>query len=86
MAKWARLEGNYVAEVTDINPIGRYHSSLIWEQVPGYVDQHYTFVEDEDGNKVWNAPVADVIQLTPEEIAAIIALAQSQSTEETPAP
>lgn len=27
---WARIEGNRVAEITDIDPAGRFHSSLIW--------------------------------------------------------
>lgn len=30
---WARIEGDRVAEITDIDPVGRFHPSLIWVPV-----------------------------------------------------
>src|SRR5690606_11595842 len=27
---WARIEGDRVAEITDIDPAGRFHPSLVW--------------------------------------------------------
>lgn len=43
---WARIEGDRVVEITDIDPTGRYHPSLVWVRVSdssvqvgwGYVD------------------------------------------------
>lgn len=34
MSKWARINGNRVAEITDIDPDGRFHPSIKWEPVP----------------------------------------------------
>jgi len=34
MSKWARIDGDRVAEITDIDPTGRFHPSIQWESVP----------------------------------------------------
>lgn len=39
--KWARVENNEVMEITDINPDGRFHPSLIWVECPADVQQGY---------------------------------------------
>ena len=31
---WARIEDNKVMEVTDIDPAGRFHPSLVWVACP----------------------------------------------------
>ncbi|HDD0187811.1 TPA: hypothetical protein O9V37_000213 [Escherichia coli] len=41
--KWARIEYEEVREVTDINPEGRFHPSLIWVECPADVAQGYFF-------------------------------------------
>lgn len=38
---WARLENNVVMELTDIDPEGRFHPSLIWIVCPADVQQGY---------------------------------------------
>lgn len=43
MSKWARIENNRVMEITDIDPEGRFHPSLIWVPCDDEVDQHFTF-------------------------------------------
>lgn len=43
---WARIENNTVMELTDINPTGRFHPSLIWVECPDYVQPGYLY----DGN------------------------------------
>lgn len=50
--KWARLEDNLVKEITNINPEGRFHPSLVWVKcqenvVEGYVYENGSFVEPE---------------------------------------
>lgn len=42
MQIWARIENGVVMELTDIDPEGRFHPSLVWvecpdEVVPGYL-------------------------------------------------
>ena len=82
MTKWARLEGNYVAEVINIDPTGRFHESLKWEKIPDYVNVHYTFAEDENGDKVWIEPMTyEVMQYETNANDAVM----PTSTEETPA-
>lgn len=39
--QWARIENNEVMEITDINPDGRFHPSLIWVKCPADVQQGY---------------------------------------------
>ncbi|TRO41718.1 hypothetical protein EQ832_01505 [Pseudomonas sp. ALS1131] len=41
MTMWARIENGTVAELTDIDPVGRYHAALVWvpcgtEVLPGW--------------------------------------------------
>ena len=44
MTKWARIEnGNDVKEVTDIDPDGRFHPSLVWIECPDNVTDAYTY-------------------------------------------
>lgn len=83
MAKWARVQDGKVAEVTDIDPEGRFHPSLIWVECPEEVDQFWSF----DGKKFTAPPPPPPITaeslapgftlegLTDEEIAAFEALA-----------
>lgn len=40
--KWARLENNIVFETIDFDPEGKFHPSIIWQEVPDNVDQHWT--------------------------------------------
>lgn len=40
---WARIESNTVAELTDIDPTGRFHPSLIWVECPDYVQPGYLY-------------------------------------------
>ena len=40
---WARIENNTVMELIDINPEGRFHSSLIWVKCPADVVQGYLY-------------------------------------------
>lgn len=44
---WARIENNTVMELTDVNPEGRFHPSLIWVKCPTDVAQGYLY----DGNE-----------------------------------
>ncbi|WOD12783.1 DUF4376 domain-containing protein [Pseudomonas sp. NyZ704] len=40
---WARIEGGAVAEITDINPAGRFHPSLNWAACPQGVAPGWSF-------------------------------------------
>ena len=40
---WARIENNTVMELTDVNPEGRFHPSLIWVKCPTDVEQGYLY-------------------------------------------
>ncbi|VFS47464.1 hypothetical protein [Budvicia aquatica] len=40
---WARIENNRVVELTDINPEGRFHPSLVWVNCPEYVQADYLY-------------------------------------------
>lgn len=40
---WARIEGDRVAEVTDIDPEGRFHPSLVWVECQQGVKPGWTF-------------------------------------------
>lgn len=54
---WARIENNVVAEVTDIDPAGRFHPSLIWVECTTDVQQNWLY----DGKKFSPpAPVQEV--------------------------
>lgn len=53
MAKWARIENNVVMEVTDIDPEGRFHPSLIWVACGDEVDQRWVY----DGISSFSIPV-----------------------------
>lgn len=35
MSKWARINGDRVAEITDIDPAGRFHPSIQWVEFDG---------------------------------------------------
>lgn len=52
--KWARIENSTVMEITDIDPVGRFHPSLIWVECPEEVGQHWTY----DGN-TFSAPIIE---------------------------
>lgn len=49
--KWARIENETVMEITDIDPAGRFHESLIWVQCPVEVEQRWTYA-----NGTFSAP------------------------------
>jgi hypothetical protein len=53
--KWARLDNDRVIEITDVDPAGRFHPSLIWESVPLDVTPNST----RDGDR-WNVLNWDV--------------------------
>lgn len=40
---WARIENDEVMEMTDIDPVGRFHPSLIWRECPAEVQQGYFY-------------------------------------------
>lgn len=40
---WARLENNVVMELTDIDPEGRFHPSLVWVECPEGTQQWYIY-------------------------------------------
>lgn len=40
---WARVEHNKVVELTDTDPSGRYHPSLIWYECPDDAKQGWIF-------------------------------------------
>lgn len=44
---WARIEGERVAEITDIDPDGRFHPSLVWVECPSAVSNEWSFVDGE---------------------------------------
>lgn len=43
---WALIIDGEVREVTDINPEGRFHTSLVWVECPTYMQPGYLY----DGN------------------------------------
>lgn len=43
MAKWAHIVDGIVVEVTDIDPRGRFHPSMIWIDCPDTVNQRWTY-------------------------------------------
>jgi len=50
MTKWARIEDDIVKEITEIDPSGRFHPSLVWVECPddtttGMKYENNTFVE-----------------------------------------
>lgn len=42
---WARIEGSVVAELTDVDPRGRYHESLIWQACSDDVGYGWSFLD-----------------------------------------
>lgn len=40
---WARIENNVLMELTDIDPTGRYHDSLIWVECPPDTQRGYIY-------------------------------------------
>lgn len=44
---WARIEENKVEEVTEINPEGRFHPSLIWKECPADTQQGDLYIDGE---------------------------------------
>ncbi len=43
MKLWARIEDNQVREITDIDPEGRFHPSLIWVECPEGTKEGYSY-------------------------------------------
>lgn len=57
---WARIENNVVAEVTDIDPAGRFHPSMIWVACTTDVQPNWVY----DGeNFSPPAPLQEVVQV-----------------------
>lgn len=52
---WARIDGDRVAEITDIDPDGRFHPSLVWVECGAEVQPGWTY----DG-KEFAPPVVEV--------------------------
>ena len=48
---WARIEDGMVAEVTEIDPAGRFHASLIWVGCPSDVCPGMTYSANKFGPK-----------------------------------
>ena len=44
---WARIENNVVIELTDIDPAGRFHPSLIWVECPADTQHGYIYSNGE---------------------------------------
>src|SRR5690554_5368777 len=44
---WARIEGDRVAEITDIDPAGRFHPSLVWVECGAEVQTGWTYDGEE---------------------------------------
>lgn len=42
---WARIEDNKVVELTDINPKGQFHTSLVWVKCPATVTAGMLYVD-----------------------------------------
>lgn len=55
---WARIDNDEVMEVTNIDPAGRFHPSLIWLECPADVQQGYIY---ENGSFKPAEPVAQAI-------------------------
>ncbi len=67
--KYARVENNTAIEVIDFNPVGAFHPSLIWTEVPDHVLENAT----KSGN-TWTNPVvpAPTPVPTPEPLAKTV--------------
>ena len=50
---WARLENNLVMELTDIDPEGRFHPSLVWVECPADTQQGDLYI---DGKFIAQSP------------------------------
>lgn len=48
MAKWARIVNKCAVEITEIDPEGRFHPSIVWELVPDEVTPNSTI--DDQGH------------------------------------
>lgn len=35
---WARIDGTRVVEITDVNPVGRFHPALVWVECDEFVE------------------------------------------------
>ncbi|EFH4097909.1 hypothetical protein AAG784_002811 [Escherichia coli] len=44
---WARIENDMVVEITDIDPEGRFHPSLIWKECPADTQQGDLYIDGE---------------------------------------
>lgn len=54
MTMWALIQNGAVAEITDIDPAGRFHASMVWQACPPEVAPGWAF----DGER-FTAPVAE---------------------------
>ena len=64
MAKWALVVDGHVSEVTDIEPKGRFHPSLVWVACGNDVQERWAYDGDEfsapeppNGAEVGSAPI-----------------------------
>ncbi|QTP60932.1 DUF4376 domain-containing protein [Billgrantia antri] len=63
---WARIHNGAVAELTDIDPKGRFHPSIKWESADASVSIGYFF----DGN-VYNKPEVPLADLVVEKLTEL---------------
>lgn len=69
MAKWARMINNCAVEVTEIDPDGRFHASIVWSPVPDEVTPNSTV--DENGNwTIVDWTVAPFVNASADSISA----------------
>ena len=88
MAKWARIENGKVLETTDLDPTGRFHSSLVWvacekEVGHGWLHADGAFTEPPPPPPTTAqdlAPGRSLEGLSPDEVAAFEALADLINT------
>lgn len=62
MAMWARIESDAVAEITEIDPAGRYHSSLQWVPCDVGVAPGWTYINGVLSEPVTERPTREQIE------------------------
>lgn len=61
MMQWARIEDGVVRELTEADPAGRYHPSLVWVEAPAEVRAGWTW----DGKTFAAPPPPELRPLRP---------------------
>lgn len=65
MTMWARIENNTVAEITEIDPAGRFHASLLWESCSAEVQPGWLY----DG-QAFSPPAVEPLIVTTDDVDA----------------